>query len=221
MKTKLLWPFLACLGLLLVTSLVGGNAARTPVHAQSPEWDYSGLYLVKDITPGDTGTQLGEFRDVNGTLFFVVHRGSHDELWKSSGKEETTVMLKAATGHLQGLFTLEDDTLLFWSGECGISHYELWKADGTPDGTALVWTAPPEVCVGKSIKDGSALWFTAHNTQSDTDALWRVDGTSSSVLPGYSWGLANVNDTIFFFHPYWDAYYDVYRNYLPVLREMC
>lgn len=88
------------------------------------------------------------FTNVNGTLFFALHDGIHGaELWKSDGTESGTFLVKdICPGNQNGLigplgedvfFTVFDGYLFFVAND-GVNGRELWKSDGTENGTVLV-----------------------------------------------------------------------------------
>ena len=60
----------------------------------NPDFYVSG-YTIKDIDPVGGGSSPRELTAVNGTLFFSADDGVHgEELWKSDGTAEGTVLVK-------------------------------------------------------------------------------------------------------------------------------
>lgn len=107
-----------------------------------------GTTMLKDINPGEGSAfpayfdGAESFVELNGELFFRANDGIHgDELWKTDGTENGTVMVSDIrpgelgsyphylTKFKQSLYFISDD------GENGI---ELWKTDGTAQGTHQV-----------------------------------------------------------------------------------
>jgi len=115
-----------------------------------------GTVLVKDLPPGNSGPY--DLTDVNGTLYYAAHDGTHGyELWKSDGTEAGTVLV--ADIHTGDLGSFPDgltnvNGTLFFSANDGVHGGELWKSggqetvlanDSDPDGdplTAVLVTGP-------------------------------------------------------------------------------
>src|SRR5262249_44617037 len=107
----------------------------------------NGTVLVLVINPG--GNALGRERaaltDVNGTLFFVANDGVHGpQLWESDGTVNGTVLVRiinpngsAFTGPSSPQLLNVDGTLFFGADD-GVHGMELWRSDGTAEGTFLV-----------------------------------------------------------------------------------
>jgi len=139
---------------------------------------YAGTVMVKDVNPGD-------LTNVNGTLFFSAEDADHGtELWMSDGTTVGTAMVKDI---FEGTYTKEHGTYplssnplnlvnvggtLFFTAYDHTSGRELWKSDGTADGTALV----------KDIFQGTYPYYSddvyqgQHPNSSDPDSLTAVDG---------------------------------------------
>jgi len=108
-----------------------------------------GTVMAKDTVPDhgsvlSTGSASNYFINVDNTLFFTGNEGA--ELWKSDGTNEGTVIVKdnfVAGTYVEGNrietsgLTTVGNTLYF-SANDGIYGYELWKSNGTPEGTVLV-----------------------------------------------------------------------------------
>ena len=202
---------------ILFFSLNGGNTAGRELWKLDT---VSGVAsMVRDITPGTASTTFAttgsypNFAAVGSVLFFVADNGtSGQELWKSDGTEAGTVMVKDINpGTASALpFSswgstfapvknlINHNGVLFFPADDGSNGVELWKSDGTADGTVMVRDITPGS--GSSRPDDFAvsngmLFFVANN------GLWKSDGTDvgttslRSVSP--SW-LTDVGGTLFF-----------------------
>ncbi len=176
-----------------------------------------GTVLVRDISAEN-------LINVNGTLYFVGKDPSNDtgsELWKSDGTTAGTVQLKdinpsftspgVPASSFPSAFTNVDGTL-FFSADDGVHGPELWKSDGTADGTVLVKDIRPSALDGTaSLTDltavGNQLFFTIDDGVHGRE-LWKSDGTGAGttlvkdLMPGSATSsisnLINVNGRLFF-----------------------
>ena len=104
----------------------------------------AGTVLVKDIRPGDYGSDSSLLTSVGGTLFFTARDGIHGrELWKSDGTDTGTVMVKDI--HPGGGSSYDRPSSLtavggslFFVVDDGTHGEELWKSDGAEAGTVMV-----------------------------------------------------------------------------------
>jgi ELWxxDGT repeat protein len=182
--------------------------------------------MVKGINP--TGSpSVGSLTDVNGTIFFYATDGvDGNELWKSDGTEAGTVRVKNMSpfrgtrfDYTSNKSMINFNGTLFFSASVstvGTSNVslgmELYKSDGTEEGTVLVKNINPSA--GNSdpssffILNG-VLYFGAYHADYGME-LWKSDGTefgtvlvkdintlttSSSSFPTF---FTNVNGTLFF-----------------------
>jgi ELWxxDGT repeat protein len=184
----------------------------------------AGTELVKDIAPGWRTSNAAFLTDVNGTLFFIADDGSHGcELWKSDGTANGTVMVKDINPGvdssappvplnpelLTSELTVVGETLFFVAAVTE-EDYELWKSDGTAEGTTLV----KDIVTGSRGSwpyeltgiDGT-LFFATYSSDRGQE-LWKSDGTPagtvvvSPMLAGNSnlsiFALAEVDGLLFF-----------------------
>ncbi|MCS5649796.1 MAG: hypothetical protein NZ820_10735, partial [Dehalococcoidia bacterium] len=108
-----------------------------------------GTYLVKDLWPGDGSGLQGNMYVLGNHLYFLGNDngGNGTELWKTDGTEEGTVLLKdinpGSLGSMSspGRMQLVGDVLFFFANDGstpGAYDYEVWKTDGTEEGTVKV-----------------------------------------------------------------------------------
>ncbi|WP_439130704.1 ELWxxDGT repeat protein [Polaribacter sp.] len=77
-------------------------------------------------------------------LYFRGNDGDNVELWKTDGSESGTTKVidldnnSALEGSFPGNFTVYNDELIFEATQFGVTGTELWKTDGTENGTQLI-----------------------------------------------------------------------------------
>jgi ELWxxDGT repeat protein len=158
-----------------------------------------GTSILKDIFPGQVWPSFSSdhhvthLTDVNGTLFFGANDGVHGfELWKSNGTPEGTQLVKdirpgsnnsISTSAVLSGFTNVNGTLFFAATD-GTHGMELWKSDGTEQGTMMVkdiaWgilgSNPREL---KNVN--GTLYFQANDGVNGAE-LWKSDGTPQGTV---------------------------------------
>lgn len=182
----------------------------------------AGTYRVSDIAPGPDGANPGLFAaTADGQILFQADDGVHGaELWRTDGSPEGTSLVRDITpgtaSSLPGQWTELDGVFLF-SASSGrapstlqFGDRELWRTDGTPNGTTRVSDLNPGVddsYPGNFGRLGSYLLFSAYVTGLGFE-LFRTDGTGpgttlvKDVAPGPASG-ANITSAI----TTTDAYY--------------
>ncbi|MFZ3079297.1 MAG: ELWxxDGT repeat protein [Bellilinea sp.] len=174
--------------------------------------------LVKDIYPGGMDSNPTNLTDVNGVILFSAYSPGHgNELWRSDGMAENTVMVKdifpgglsSVPGYNSEGWPVVNHTAFFIATD-GISGYELWRSDGTAEGTVLVKDINPGYYGSEPrwiINLGGRLFFTAENVAYGEE-LWQSDGTEAGtelvkdIYPGSAGSrprfLTNVTGRLFF-----------------------
>jgi ELWxxDGT repeat protein len=175
-----------------------GTAEGTmKIHAGSPAW----------------------LTNVEGTLYFVdtydLHEGS---LWKSDGTVTGTVQLKAftqpdppASNYYPAWLTVLHGTLYFTAYD-DTHGFELWKSDGTAEGTVLlkdINPGPNGSSIEGMIESNGALYFSATDG-THGQSLWKSDGTAEGTVllkdinpgaggafPSFS-GFVSMNNLLYF-----------------------
>lgn len=156
-----------------------------------------GTARAVDIVLGPTGSSPNRLVRVGQTLFFVAIDATHGaELWKSDGTAEGTKLVKnialEGTGPNDpplsaGLADLTaSGGLLFFTAfnyGCSCSDTELWRSDGTEEGTFQVKDITPGPSGSEPTLltdvDGT-LFFRACEPTTGCE-LWRSDGTTDGT----------------------------------------
>ncbi len=152
--------------------------------------DRFGTQLVRDVVVGAAGSAPTNLTDLNGALFFTVDDGFRgNELWTSDGTKDGTRLVKDINPGFPDPFSPTPDSsfptnltaagnTLFFEADDGVNGIQLWKSDGTENGTALVKIINPS---GVSTTDltavGSTLFFTADDGTNGLE-LWKSQGTA-------------------------------------------
>src|SRR5262249_13296537 len=140
----------------------------------------AGTKLLKPVNgwPAVSYMYRRPWADVNGTLFFMGQDAAHgQELWKSDGTAEGTRMVKAIRAvkkkgaYRYGsspCFLTNVNGTLFFTADNGAHGRELWKSDGTADGTRMVKDINPgqaggfpEAWMGNLTNVNGILFFVA------------------------------------------------------------
>lgn len=154
----------------------------------------AGTVLVKDINLGLGSSVIHHLTPFQGLLFFTAYQyGYGQELWRSDGTEEGTVRVKdilpgnpLPSHTFPWELTVVGDTLFFATDD-GVTGRELWKSDGTEEGTVLV----RDIMVGDGNGDpryltdvNGTLFFSAGESLDWTSAsqLWKSDGTEEGTV---------------------------------------
>jgi len=174
-----------------------------------------GTYLIKDIYPGTISSNPSDLVLSGGNIYFIANNGTNGrELWKSDGTTGGTQLVKdispgIASGFFQnccGTFGLyiawENNGNIFFLANhqsvSGIDDVELWKSDGTTNGTVRVADINPGNAPsypGYFEPFNNVLFFIANNGTNGRE-LWKTDGTTGGtqlvkdIKPGASSGFS-------------------------------
>jgi ELWxxDGT repeat protein len=191
------------LGLALLTALAATAFLLAMVASGAPEASAATkAVLVKDLNPGDGGSNPSVLTDVNGTLFFRADDGIHGaEVWKSkvTGRAPTLVEdINPGAGSSCPLdqegdpdcafgFTNVDGTAIFAAND-GTTGSELWRSNGTGASTTLVrdinpgtsGAIPGYVPSANLITVNGTVFFVASDGIHGFE-LWKSDGTAGGT----------------------------------------
>jgi len=175
---------------------VGGRVYFTATEALhgrelwSSDGTGAGTALVKDITPGASGSSFRSPAAAGDTLFFVADDNVHGyELWKTDGTNAGTALVKEiAPGDVYDApfpYALTGvGGRLFFTADDGVHGQELWKTRGSSSSTVMV----RDIARG----DASALEYPGITHLGGTvffiaddgahgDELWKTTGERSST----------------------------------------
>lgn len=161
--------------------------------------------LLKTFTGGvGNWSSLKELHAADGYLYFLAEDGENDgeraSLWRTDGSPEGTFMLRNIQPYITrpgphsnyrgGMATLGENLFFFVEGTNG---FQLWRSDGTPEGTlklhdtpATDYTSAPH---GLTSVDTNHIYFAAYSGLEGME-LWRTDADSlaatlvSDIFPG-------------------------------------
>lgn len=183
------------------------NSLDMPVSEHTVTARYVTPTLVKDIRPGAYGAfNRDDYSTVSytipaaigSTLLFAANDGVHGmELWKSDGTPGGTSMVRDIWPGSNSAFpwstsaTFFDQTFVsmngnvFFAADDRGNNYELWKSDGTFEGTVMVkdtheiWNGLPMNLTNVS---GTLFFILRYDFDPVFIELWKSDGTEEGTV---------------------------------------
>jgi ELWxxDGT repeat protein len=156
-----------------------------------------GTEVVSAIGDDDGSGAYGAMAVLDGELLFRADDGVHGaELWKSDGTDAGTDLLRdiaLGTNDAFSPFAATPaaavlDGFVYFAADDGVNGVELWKSDGTAEGTSLV----SDIYAGRDDSDPAGM-FTFNNevyfaardgfgSESTGRELWKTDGTAEGTV---------------------------------------
>lgn len=190
------------------TLLLGARA-----DAQAPAFRIDDLLT---LLPANISSYPTDFATAGGVTYFAANTSATGrELWKSDGTPAGTTLVKdvwpGPSGGLQNTAGLvEMGGAIYFTADDGTgSWHEVWRSDGTAEGTVRLSTIPSSSSPDNLTPVGGTLFFTSSDGGAVAGAeLWKTDGSVGGtvlvkdVRPGTagsnpSW-LAAAGGTLFF-----------------------
>jgi ELWxxDGT repeat protein len=152
----------------------------------------AGTNLVKDISPGDAGSNIFDMTAAGNLLFCVVSDGTGDHLWRSDGTADGTYPLAAVSDTDFMLLGAGPGSTIFFSEN---NTGSLWRSDGSIAGTSeladRVMVPGYDSFNTGAVSGGEFYFFVQHNTGSSV--LWKSDGTPGGTVMVHAFaGLLNL-----------------------------
>ena len=151
----------------------------------------AGTRLVKDIYQGTHSSYPRNLFVFNNALYFFARTASDGvELWKSNGTSAGTIEVKdinpGGDSSYDDTYTtfFANNNVLYFNANDGTHGTELWKTNGTPDGTVMV----KDINAGADSSNaenltalGTTVLFSATDATHGTE-LWKTDGTTEGTV---------------------------------------
>ena len=183
---------LAPLGDLLLFSAEDGTHGRELWRIGNTE---SASTLVRDINPGAHSSVVSSLAATgNRVVFFADDGVSGAELWRSDGTTEGTQLVKDIWPGVgdSGPYYLLSYTpfvtvggLAYFTANDSVHGAELWRTDGTAEGTFVVKDLTPTPGQSSTpwnlMVAGHTLFFTAWTPEYGSE-LWKTDGTEEGTI---------------------------------------
>lgn len=204
----------------VVKSIVDGEnlfvVILNPDQSQSL-WFYdklsnTSIHLFKDSTTSNTSLAFGRFTLWNHKIFFAHGSISARQLWVSDGTINGTVKLKDNIGSFAqggesgyGAFMPAPNILYFYTKTTAYGSTELWRTDGTANGTYLLDYNNRSNGMNETGSKSSLFYFNKYSIFNDNNAaseLWASDGISTFKVRTMFQNTSSVGFTITSFPEY-------------------
>ncbi len=216
---------------LIYFSSVTGFSINNDATLWRSDGTAAGTYTVKIINPGG-GSYPSDFYKYKNELYFSANTTLQGyELWKTDGTAQGTVLVK----DINPLIRVAEDTLcdsfphsfkefngyLYFVADEGINGEELWKTDGTSNGTYLVKNINDSDSSSISFltSNGTKLFFYANDGINGLE-LWSSSGTvettqlimNISLIDHYTYLQPVIVGTYCYFTPYNGSGFELWRT---------
>lgn len=129
----------------------------------------AGTVLLKDISPGNTGIDIGGAKVLGNKIIFNISSGSLGGFWATDGTSAGTILLKSSPDNNENNLEFIEFNNNLYSGRGGRG---LWKTNGTVSGTELI----NKVASYNLLIYNNKIYFNGFDNISGVE-LWVSDGT--------------------------------------------
>ena len=168
-----------------------GTTAANGAELWISDGTVAGTSLLKDINPGTAGSfPDDDFALLNGFLYFTAETPEAGrELWRTDGTANGTTLVKdimpgPAQSALRGKYDIfSTGTYLLLNIATAAAGYELWRSDGTANGTIQlkdINAGPLSSDAGSFVKYNNLVLFSAKDAAHGLE-LWKTDGTEAGT----------------------------------------
>ncbi|HMN60517.1 MAG TPA: hypothetical protein PJ988_09150 [Anaerolinea sp.] len=152
----------------------------------------TGTTVLFDFNTAAQGSDPWGFTQVGDQVFFLANDSvSTSNLWRTDGSPEGTIALNDDPNVTFSLLWAPDASLIlprigsvvYLGGEDSEHGLELWRSDGTPDGTYMVKDINPGVegtGFSNTVAAGNKIYFVAYEPVAEWD-LWVTDGSENGT----------------------------------------
>jgi len=162
-------------------------AATSPANGRElfkTDGTETGTVMVKDIANTALPSDLSNFQNFNGTLFFKTIQDDpfFNQIWKSDGTTSGTTLVANSEANVTEFKMLGNN--VFYNGNSVDYGVEPWKANVTTGTAAMVKDINPDFdgsnAVGFTVF-GNSVFFRAID-DSHGQELWKTDGTAAGTM---------------------------------------
>ncbi|PSR52757.1 hypothetical protein AHMF7605_04085 [Adhaeribacter arboris] len=152
--------------------------------------DGTDTHILKDIHPGNNSGIIPSLHTLKqgsvvlkDKLYFIASDGENGaQIWSTEGTEQSTKRVTNLSDLNTSTLTLVNNFIYFVIKKN--EQLEVWKSDGTNEGTVLVKKDVPTANAPSFEGTVNNLYFfTIQTPKTNTSTLWRSDGTDAGTFP--------------------------------------
>ncbi|MGE8433253.1 T9SS type A sorting domain-containing protein [Chryseobacterium joostei] len=152
----------------------------------------NGTYLVKIINTNDN-TNIDNSIHLGNKMFFTSYVNNSNDLWVTDGTEAGTKIVKKINlngdSNVMHLFVFNNE--IYFLANDGSTGIELWKSNGTENGTVQVFDFFVGSTNGINLKPivyNNSIYFIGQQS-TNMKGLWKYDGTQTQLVKNF----VNIN----------------------------
>lgn len=171
--------------LFTATSNSIGNYYRQLWRSDGTE---NGTYLLKIINP-NYDTNISNPIILGNKMFFTTNVNNSSDLWVTDGTEAGTKIVKKinSTGDSSVMYPFIFNNEIYFLANDGITGMELWKSNGTENGTVQVfdfYIGSSSGIIFKPVVYNNNVYFIGQQN-SNQKGLWKYDGSQTQLVKDF------------------------------------